>query len=332
MVTGQPVPREGDNMSDATRSSGKGGFRAGRAMCAEVRVVMVYCRSTELPRWSNRHLPREALCMDALFVHDKAAAAAAAVAASGPNCVSPQDVYTWLEDNVDELSGRCGHHAYIFEAGSHLVRKVTNLLISLMAHPAHRPPQRALRATPLDLATMPPQSTSANVNAASATTSSDTSAFPHRPAAATAHPAASPPAPGVAVTAGASGVALTPPPGSYQPPAEINLIDLASPNEHTPTSPAAAAGAATPSPSERMRATVGGSPIPLYWPHATMSPDPASTAAATASQALAGLALAQPPLHPPPIAPSGSGEGSAAEPRAAALPAPVPGQGLLRPL
>ncbi|EFJ51895.1 hypothetical protein VOLCADRAFT_120444 [Volvox carteri f. nagariensis] len=133
-----------------------------------VRVVLVYCRSSVLPVWTTRQRPGEALCMDVIFVHDKAAAAA--VAATRPDCASPQTVYTWLEDNVDELSARCGHHAYIFEAGCHLLRKVTNLMISLMAHPTQRPPQRALRAGPLDLATVPPQPTSATTasNTASA--------------------------------------------------------------------------------------------------------------------------------------------------------------------
>ncbi|GLI58448.1 hypothetical protein VaNZ11_000072 [Volvox africanus] len=220
-----------------------------------VRVVLVYCRSAELPRWTNRHWSGEGLCMDALFVYDKAAAAAAAAASPEPHCSSPQDVYTWLEDNLDELSSRCAHHAYIFEAGGHLVRKVMNLLINLMAHPAQRPPQRALRATFLDLAAIPSLSASGNIGAptatapsvTTATASPDASAFPPLPTAATAAPAANLPA------TGAWGVIVTPPHGSCHPSAEMDLINLSSPSEHPlpppSLSPPPAAGAATPLPS-----------------------------------------------------------------------------------
>eukprot|EP00198_Chlamydomonas_reinhardtii_P009737 XP_001699074.1 predicted protein [Chlamydomonas reinhardtii] len=57
-----------------------------------VRVILVYCRSSCLPVWTS--------------------------------CRGPADPGLALDvDAADELSGRCGHAAYIFEAGGHLVKK-----------------------------------------------------------------------------------------------------------------------------------------------------------------------------------------------------------------
>ncbi|KXZ43220.1 hypothetical protein GPECTOR_97g758 [Gonium pectorale] len=110
-----------------------------------VRVILVYGRSTVLPVWRLNRSSSEGLCMDV--------------------------------ENVDELSGRCDHNAYILEAGGHLAKKVTSQMISLVAHPAQRPPQNALRPIPLDLAAMPPHPTSATT-AASATAKGTAAASP----------------------------------------------------------------------------------------------------------------------------------------------------------
>ncbi|KAG2427304.1 hypothetical protein HXX76_012500 [Chlamydomonas incerta] len=281
---------------------------------AKVRVILIYCRSSCLPVWVSCRGPADpGLALDVLFVHDKAAAAAAAAAAGPAGCPSPQEVYTWLEDAADELSARCGHAAYIFEAGGHLVKKVTNLMVNLIAHPAQRPPQRELRPSPLDLAAFPPQATATadtapppQAAAAAATAlqpplpggGGGMGASVRGPSPARVPPPYQPPLYGGPAADGGGGGGFTvnplaamaaaapappqqsyqPPPPPYQPPPPPpNLMDLA-----PPLPPPAAAMASAYEP-----------PTPSFAPHVPAVPPPPSAAAAvsTASAQLAGLSL-----------------------------------------
>ncbi|KAG2484689.1 hypothetical protein HYH03_016518 [Edaphochlamys debaryana] len=231
---------------------------------ARVRVLLVYGRSTVMPTW---RLHRTGLNLP-VDVVNAAAVAAAAAAAGNESCPTPQDVYTWLEDNVDELSQRAGHSAYILESGSHLAKKVTALMVCLIAHPSQRPLQRHLRTSPLDLAAMPPQPTAASAADAAAAYA------PPPPPPAAAGPTAGPPgAParppppipsGPAVTAGA---AVKP----SVPPSAAVAAAASAPVFHNPLAAAAAAAAAP-------LHTTSAVHYPLPPPAAAAAPPPAAAA------------------------------------------------------
>ncbi|KAJ1694485.1 hypothetical protein LUZ63_011183 [Rhynchospora breviuscula] len=87
------------------------------------RVVLIYCRSSALPkhRWP---VNQKTFTMDVMYLHDK----------PGPdNC--PQKVYDALVDAVEHVSQ---YEGYVFEIGQGMTRVLFRHVCVLLAHPTQR--------------------------------------------------------------------------------------------------------------------------------------------------------------------------------------------------
>lgn len=84
----------------------------------KVRVVLLYGRSNIIPHLVTHH--SAGLAIDCMFLHAK----------PEPGVNQPQEVYLALEELVDGMAVRGGHHAYIHEASGSNLKKILNLMVS----------------------------------------------------------------------------------------------------------------------------------------------------------------------------------------------------------
>ncbi|KAI4380876.1 hypothetical protein MLD38_007015 [Melastoma candidum] len=94
-----------------------------RAQNRIFRLVLVYCRSSTLPRhqWP---VNQKLFTFDVIYLHDKP---------SPDNC--PQEVYDVLVDAVEQVSE---YEGYILESGQALSRVLFRLICMLLSHPQQR--------------------------------------------------------------------------------------------------------------------------------------------------------------------------------------------------
>jgi len=104
----------------------------------KARVLMLYCRSNVVPVWITNH--GHGLAVDVLYIHEKPMA--------GLNC--PQEVFSTLEDTLDQMSRKADHTAYIFECSTSNTKKLLSSMVWILAHPALRKPQAELKLQPFD--------------------------------------------------------------------------------------------------------------------------------------------------------------------------------------
>ncbi|CAM6097320.1 unnamed protein product [Calypogeia fissa] len=90
-----------------------------------LRLVLIYCRSSVVPEFSEQWLERQnSFTLDALYMHDKP---------SPTNC--PQRVYDALVDALEHVSQ---HEGYIFESSSGSARTLFKHICFLLCHPHQR--------------------------------------------------------------------------------------------------------------------------------------------------------------------------------------------------
>jgi hypothetical protein len=90
-----------------------------------LRVILIYCRSTVVPEFSEQWLERHnSFTLDAVYMHEKP---------SPTNC--PQSVYDGLVDALERVSQREG---YIFESSSGSARTLFKQICLLLHHPHQR--------------------------------------------------------------------------------------------------------------------------------------------------------------------------------------------------
>lgn len=99
--------------------------RASISQGRSLRLVLIYCRSSVVPEFSEQWLERQnSFTLDALYMHDKPAPA---------NC--PQRVYDALVDALEHVSQ---HEGYIFESSSGSARTLFKHICLLLCHPHQR--------------------------------------------------------------------------------------------------------------------------------------------------------------------------------------------------